>query len=49
MLTAADDPAQTRWLLQLDDPDAQWIEVPNSAEDDPGYISFLPGVPADGD
>jgi hypothetical protein len=49
MLTAADDPSRTRWMLHLDDPAAQWIEVPNAAEDDPGYISFLPGVAEGGD
>jgi len=49
MLTAADDPSNTRWMLKLDNPDAQWIEVPNSAERDPGYISFLPGVPEGSD
>jgi|GEM_PF-1540362 len=49
MLTAEDDPSNTRWMLRLDDPAAQWIEVPNAAEQDPGYISFLPGVPEGSD
>jgi hypothetical protein len=36
--------AHTRWMLSLEDDDAQWIEVPNSSGDDPGFIMFVNGT-----
>jgi hypothetical protein len=44
MVLADSDPAHTRWVLDLSDDNAEWVEVPNSSDDDPGYIMFVNGT-----
>jgi hypothetical protein len=47
MMLADSDPAHTRWMLDLTDVNAAWVEVPNSSDDDPGYIMFVNGTAKD--
>jgi hypothetical protein len=44
-LSSQSDESRTRWLLDLTDADAEWLEVPNEAvSSDPGLITFIEGM-----
>ena len=44
-LTGEEDEGRTRYLISLDDPNAEWLEIPTTVVDsDPGYVTFTEGV-----